>query len=85
MSKFSKWFVVNKLCLNIDKTCYMIFPLDTSRPNSTCTKVYINVVKIQLVASCRYLGVYIDEELKWTEHIVSVYNKLLKYVGIFIN
>jgi len=23
------WFIVNKLSLNIDKTCYMVFPSDT--------------------------------------------------------
>ena len=79
MSKLSKWFVANKLSLNIDKTCYMIFPPDISNN----TKVYINGVEIQHVASCRYLGVYIDEELKWTEHIDNVYKKIFKYTGIF--
>ena len=57
----------------------MIFPPDTS--NST--KVYINGVEIQQVAGCRHLGAYLEEELKWTEHIDSVHNKLLKYTGIF--
>lgn len=33
--------------------------------------------------SCRYLGVIIDDELKWSEHIEHIYGYLLKYVGIF--
>ena len=33
--------------------------------------------------SCRYLGVVIDDELKWSEHIEHIYGYVLKYVGIF--
>jgi len=25
----------------------------------------------------------IDEKLKWTDHIEHVYNKIIKYIGIF--
>jgi len=40
-----------------------------------------NVVK--QFSSCKYLGVYIDQDMKWTEHIDYVYKKLTKYIGIF--
>jgi len=30
-----------------------------------------------------YLGLLIDEKLKWTDHIEHVYNKIIKYIGIF--
>jgi len=57
----------------------MVFP-----PNiSNGTKVCVNGIEISKVASCRYLDVVIDEELKWTSHIKSVCNELLKYTGIF--
>ena len=58
----------------------MIFPPDTS--NSI--KVYVNNVEIQKVTNCRYLGVVIDEDLKWTRHIEGVCNKLVKYTSIFL-
>ena len=29
------------------------------------------------------LGVYIDQDMKWTVHIDYVYRKLIKYVGMF--
>jgi len=32
---------------------------------------------------CKYLGVYIDEELKWTDHIECICNKLQKFIGVF--
>ena len=79
MLKLNNWFLANKLSLNTDKTCYMVFPPDTS--NSV--KVYVNNVEIQKVTNCRYLGVVIDEDLKWTTHIEGVCNKLVKYTSIF--
>jgi len=44
----------------------------------------IENVKIINVYHCRYLGVYIDKDLQWIEHINQLCNKLQKYVGIFI-
>jgi hypothetical protein len=40
-------------------------------------------VEIQRVSYCNYLGVTIDEDLKWTEHIESVYKKRVEFTGIF--
>ena len=48
----------------------MVFPPDTS--NSI--KVYVNNVEIQKVTNCRYFGVVIDEDLKWTRYIEGVTN-----------
>jgi hypothetical protein len=35
------------------------------------------------VSNCKYLGVVIDNELKWTEHIGSIHKKLIKFTSIF--
>jgi len=40
-------------------------------------------IKIKKVSNCRYLGVIVDDELKWTEHIDYIHSKLLKYTSIF--
>jgi len=66
--KLNNWFLENKLSPNTDKTFYMVLPPDTS--NSI--KVYIYNVEIQKVTNCRYLGVVIDKDLKWTRHIEGV-------------
>jgi len=34
------------------------------------------------VATCKYLGILIDSDLKWIEHIKYIYNKLIKFVSI---
>ncbi len=73
------WFLANKLTLNIDKTRYMVFPPEA---NNT-VNIAIDGIEIQHVRSCRYLGLIIDDELKWTEHIEHVYKKILKYSSIF--
>ena len=46
-------------------------------------KLLIGDNEIKRVKSCRYLGLIIDDELKWSEHINTIYSQLLKYVGIF--
>ena len=39
--------------------------------------------KISRAKCVKYLGILIDENLKWSEHINEVYIKLRKYIGIF--
>lgn len=43
------------------------------------TNIEIDGIKIKKVNNCRYLGVIIDEELKWIEHIQQIRTKLVKY------
>jgi len=46
-------------------------------------KITLNGVEIKRVKSCKYLGVIIDDELKFDVHIDFIYNKLIRYIGIF--
>lgn len=46
-------------------------------------EVRVENSKIQQVPCCKYLGVIIDEDLKWINHIELVHNKLVKFIGIF--
>jgi hypothetical protein len=82
LTKLHLWFLANRLSLNVDKTCYMVF-----LPHKESTEEYINLqisgTMIKKVRSCRYLGLIIDDQLKWTAHIDHVYCQLLKLVGIF--
>ena len=38
------------------------------------------MIKVQ---SCKYLGIYIYDELNWKTHIDHIFNKLVKFTGIF--
>ena len=50
--------------------------------DSTAQTLYIHNKVIQNVASCKYLGILIDSDLKWTEHIKYIHNNLIKFVSI---
>jgi len=46
-------------------------------------KLVINNIEIERVRSCKYLSIYIDDELNWHVHIDYIFNKLLKFTGVF--
>jgi len=45
--------------------------------------VKLSDITIMNIQYCRYLGIFLDDTLAWSHHIDTVYNKLMKYVGIF--
>ena len=77
------WFIANKLSLNIDKTSYSLFSSCKNKNKSHSLNLLINNQCITKVSSCKYLGIEIDECLKWDIHIDFVYKKLLKFTSIF--
>ena len=81
MSQLSEWFTVNRLSLNLNKTCYSIF--GPNHKVSTGFHLHINGQEVQKTQSCKYLGIIIDCNLKWRDHIGYIYNKLIKFVSIF--
>ncbi len=79
LSSLDVWFKTNKLSLNVNKTNYMMFT-NNHRPqlnhmNKTLTIGNEEIVKKKHV---KFLGVTIDENLKWHEHITSAKNKISK-------
>ena len=79
LSALNNWFICNKLSLNLSKTCYMIFSNKTSADLNLC----LNGKNIERVSHFKYLGVIIDEELKWSVHIDTIYRNLIKFTSIF--
>jgi hypothetical protein len=77
--ELNQWFIVNKLSLNLVKTCCMNF--STKPLSGVILHCGLNV--INEVDSCKYLGLVIDSDLKWTSHIDAVYRELVKYSSIF--
>ena len=77
----SDWFIANKLSLNLNKTCYTVF--GASSDEKLCLKLSIGNTVLHQVESSKYLGVYIDSNLSWQEHIDHVYRKIIKFTSIF--
>ena len=80
MPKFIQWLNVIKLCLNIDKTQYMVFSL--RKPIVSNLDVIISDQKIKQSQCVKFLGVLIDYRLSWRDHINNVKNKISKGIGI---
>ena len=52
------------------------FSPSKSPPKPFVISLKINDIAIKHVSACNYLGVLIDDELKWTSHVETVVQKL---------
>ncbi|KAJ8038193.1 hypothetical protein HOLleu_19201 [Holothuria leucospilota] len=76
----SNWFRVNKLSLNISKTNYMIFhPYQRKVDN---VEIYIDKTKVSFSDKIKFLGVYLDSNLSWVNHINNICTKVSKTIGV---
>ena len=75
-----EWLCCNKLLLNVLKTHYMIFTQRNKKVNDI--SLYINNVSIERVYVTKFLGVQIDSQLNWKNHIEYTCKKLCKCIGI---
>uniref|UniRef100_A0A669CTI2 Reverse transcriptase domain-containing protein n=1 Tax=Oreochromis niloticus TaxID=8128 RepID=A0A669CTI2_ORENI len=82
MEKLKKWFDVNKLSLNLTKTKFMIFG---NRVKQDEVILSIDGVPIERVTELRFLGVVLDDKLKWKSHIEYVRKKMVKNIYILGN
>jgi hypothetical protein len=76
LKKLHTWCQINKIDLNLTKTKYMIFNSKTPHNTSSSSKIHINNTPIERVPFFKFLGITIDEKLKWSEHTKSVKIKL---------
>ena len=84
LQNVNEWFISNKLSLNVKKTKFSIF-YEASRRGDlplVLPKLFINnqVIKTQL--SIKLLGILLDENLSWKEHLKLTENKISKNIGL---
>ena len=80
----TKWFLANKPSLNAKKTKYVLFHKVTmcdSLQLQLPTMTFDNI-EIKRESSVKFLGVIIDENLTWKNHIEVVENKISKNIGV---
>ena len=78
LDKLNTWFALNKLALNISKTNFIIF----SNHKSIEHNISVDGVNLQTVDSLKFLGVCIDHQITWKDHITFISNKLYKSIAI---
>ena len=81
--KVMDWLNANKLSLNIDKTHFIIFK-NKSKKITNNHKVYMNNREISEVKSTKFLGVLINNQLNWKNHLDHICTKVSKNIGIIL-
>ena len=76
-----EWISNNELSLNVKKTNYMIF---TRAKNSEFATFMpkLNGIPIERKHVVRFLGVLVDDKLRWNDHVAALKAKMSRYIGI---
>ena len=88
MKRLQTWLVGNKLSLNVAKTQSMILgSLSNLKKHHMVNgdseiNFNINEDSLNMIGSNRYLGVQIDLEHEWREHITFVIGKISRAMGM---
>ena len=80
MSTFHKWTIANSLFLNASKTKFMIF--GKKRFIGPYLPISIGDHYLQQASCTKFLGVFIDRNLTFKEHIIKVKQKMSGLVGL---
>ena len=83
IKKLFKWCLCNKLTINSDKTCFVLFHTKNKPVPFNLGEIQIDDIVIKRVNHTKYLGMLIDENLNWHEHVNFLCKSLVKYFGIF--
>ena len=81
LSKLNDWFVSNKLSLNVQKSCWMVFT--NKKIDIQTTSVKIDDLPLKFCNETKSLGVIFDQNLSFKSHIQVIISKISKTIGIF--
>jgi len=82
MANVVDWFRINKLSLNISKTNYILFRSHRKPIPQSNINILIDGNIVPQVTCTKFLGVYIDQHLNWSEHIKIISMKIAKNIGV---
>ena len=81
LDNVNDWIIKNKLTLNKEKTKSMLFVKKNQK--NVVSRTFIKNTKIEEKQSFKYLGITIDNDLRFTKHSKHVVTKLLSDCSIF--
>ena len=85
MIKLTNWFKANKLTLNADKSSFTIFKSSQKTIPNLPDKIKFLNQELNRTPHIKFLGVILDENLTWNNHINEICNKLKRLFHIFYN
>ena len=77
-----QWFKTNRLSVNLKKTNFVIFSSQAKLRKLRICEIFLDEIKIPRTDTAKFVGVVIDENLTWKNHINYIKNKIAKNVGI---
>ena len=75
LGTLTDWFCANKLSVNASKTKYIVFSKE-NLPYKCDYNLFIMQKQLERVSNVKFLGLVIDEKLKWDKHIGCIKNKV---------
>jgi len=76
LDSLNEWFKTNRLSLNVKKTNYMLFN-SGKNPNDNTLSILLNNSSVEKKHVMKFLGLHIDDKLKWDSHIAKLSSKLV--------
>ena len=80
LKKLCLWLNINRLALNVGKTNFVIFRANKKLTHNVT--LVMNKKAIEQKDNVKYLGVLIDQHLRWNYHITNISKKISRGVGI---
>ena len=81
LDDLTNWFKANRLALNINKSNCMLFQPNGNQ-NTLGNTLNIGVDPIEHKLYCKFLGIFIDNQLRWNNHLSHISAKLSRSVYI---
>ena len=75
------WFHTNKLTINPDKSFTMLVSSSKNPMKNAKLEIIVHNAILEQVDNFKYLGVTIDKNLTWSEHISAMCTKLANSLG----
>ncbi len=82
LCKISEYFNINRLSLNVPKCEFMLIGMYQSLAKMLEMSIHINNEPLHKVSISKYLGMFIDFNLKWDDHINNIIPKISAKIGI---
>ncbi len=82
LCKISEYFNINRLSLNVPKCEFMLIGMYQSLAKLPEMFIHINNEPLHQVTIFKYLGMFIDSNLKWDDHINNMIPKISAIIGI---
>ena len=81
LDDLTNWFKANRLALNVNKSNCMLFQPNGNQ-NTLGKTLNIGTDPIEHKLNCKFLGIFIDNQLRWNNHLSHISAKLSRSVYI---